>query len=135
MMDILTKLQALLPNTMMEYLGITYTVATDGYVEATMPVTPKVHQPMGLLHGGATAALIESVGSGASVMYVDLAQQMPVGIAINVSHLASARKGVVTAKGNIIQKGTSIHVWQVDVYGEDQRHLATGRMTNMIVNT
>ena len=97
-------------NTLMETLGITYTDVGDDYLEATMEVSPKVHQPMGLLHGGASVALAESVGSAASHLLVDTKSFDIKGIEITANHLKSVASGLVTAKANLIHKREKLHI-------------------------
>lgn len=130
----LDKIQAMFRNTLMEVLSIECIEIGEDYVVATMPVNSTVHQPMGLLHGGASAALIESIGSMGSVLLIDVEKEAPVGIEINANHLGSMTQGLVKAIGKIIHAGKRTHVWQVDLYDNDSnRHVCTGRLTVMIV--
>ncbi len=108
-------------NTLMDTLEITYTDAGEGFLEAKMPVNPRVHQPMGLLHGGATVALAESVGSAASLMFVNPELQEVRGIEISANHLRSKRDGVVTATARIVHQGRSVHLWEIRVTDEQDR--------------
>lgn len=121
-------------NTMMEVLGIQCVEIGDDYVVSTMPVDHRTHQPMGLLHGGASAALIESMGSMGSVLLIDPTKYAPVGIEINANHLGSVRSGSVRAKATVVHAGKRTHVWQVDIRDEETDKLVcTGRLTVMIV--
>jgi 1,4-dihydroxy-2-naphthoyl-CoA hydrolase len=100
-----------------------------------MPVDHRTHQPMGLLHGGASAALIETIGSIGSSLMIDLQKQAPVGIEINANHLGSVRAGSVRGVGRIVHAGRRTHVWQVDITDEATAKLVcTGRLTVMIVD-
>ena len=120
-------------NTLMETLGIEYVDAGEGYLVATMPVTPKVHQPMGLLHGGATVALAESVGSAASIMFINHEKQEVRGIEISANHLKSKREGIVTATAKIIHQGRSIHLWEIKIVDEQGSLISLCKLTNMIL--
>lgn len=121
-------------NTLIGHLGMLCTEIGEDYVVATMPVNHKTHQPMGLLHGGASAALIESIGSMGSTLLVDLEKEYPVGLEINANHIGSLKNGVVKAIGKIVHAGSKTHVWQVDIFDEASTKLiCTGRLTVMIV--
>jgi len=120
-------------DTLMETLGIQFTDFGEDFVVATMPVTSKVHQPMGLLHGGATAALAESLGStGSFIMLRDEGAGI-VGIEVNANHLRSVREGVVTARGQLIHKGRRTHVWDIRVTDEEGKLISVCRLTNMVL--
>lgn len=117
----------------MEHLGITFVSIDEGTISASMPVNKTTHQPMGLLHGGANAALIESIGSMGSALLCDLQNEAPVGLELNINHLSSAREGKVLGVGKAIHIGKSTHVWQVDIFdGKMEKLIATGRLTVLI---
>ena len=97
-------------NTLMQTLNIEYTDAGEDFLVATMPVNSSVHQPMGLLHGGASVALAESVGSAASMLFVNSELSEIRGIEISANHLKAKRDGMVTATARIVHKGRSIHL-------------------------
>ncbi len=120
-------------NTLMETLEIVYTDAGEGFLEAKMPVNPRVHQPMGLLHGGATVALAESVGSAASLMFVNPELQEVRGIEISANHLRSKRDGVITGTARIIHKGRSLHLWEIKVTDEAGKLISLCKITNMVL--
>lgn len=120
-------------NTLMETLEIVYTDAGEGFLEAKMPVNSRVHQPMGLLHGGATVALAESVGSAASLMFVNPEIQEVRGIEISANHLRSKRDGIVTGTARIIHQGRSLHLWEVRVTDEQDRLISLCKITNMVM--
>ena len=121
-------------NTMMEALGIQCVEIGDDYVISTMPVDHRTHQPMGLLHGGASAALIESMGSMGSVLLIDTDKYAPVGLEVNANHVGSVKSGSVRAKGTIVHAGKRTHVWQVDIRDEaTDKLVCTGRLTVMII--
>lgn len=120
-------------NTLMETLDIRCVAIHKDSIEMTMPVSPINHQPMGLLHGGASAALIESAGSFGSALLVDLSKEAPVGLEINANHISSIKTGMVRAVAKLVHFGRKTHVWQVDVQDEATKKLiCTGRLTVMI---
>ncbi len=117
----------------METLGIVFTCITEDTVEATMPVSTRVHQPMGILHGGASLALAESIGSLGSHLYVSDDNCTAVGLEINANHIRSAKSGMVTGIGKILHKGRKSHVWEITIKDVDDKTLSICRMTNMII--
>jgi 1,4-dihydroxy-2-naphthoyl-CoA hydrolase len=122
-------------NTLMEQLGIECIELGDDYVISRMPVDKRTHQPMGLLHGGASAALIESIGSMGSTLLLDISKQHPVGIEVNANHIGGIRTGHVIAKGKIVHAGKKTHLWQVDITEEGTNKLVcSGRLTVMIID-
>ena len=121
-------------NTLMEQLGIECVEIGDNFVVATMPVDHRTHQPMGLLHGGASAALIESIGSMGSTLLIDLSKEVPVGLEVNANHVSGIKEGFVRAIGKVIHAGKKTHLWQVDIFdGMTERLICTGRLTVMII--
>lgn len=120
-------------NTLMETLKIEYIDAGEDFLVAKMPVNSSVHQPMGLLHGGATVALAESVGSAASIMFINPEKQEVRGIEISANHLKSKREGNVTATAKIIHKGRSLHLWEIKVVDEAGNLISLCKLTNMIL--
>lgn len=119
-------------GTMLEALDITFTEIGEDYLVATMPVNAKVHQPMGLLHGGASAALAESVGSSASAMCIDLSKQSCVGISITANHVKGKRDGVVTATARNLHLGRTTHIWDIDIRDEEGALICDCRLTMLI---
>jgi 1,4-dihydroxy-2-naphthoyl-CoA hydrolase len=135
-MDKSQKLKALntiTKNTLMETLAITYTDVGEDYLVATMPVNSTVHQPMGLLHGGATVALAESVGSAASHMFIDTAAYIVKGIEITANHLKSKKEGLVTATATILHKGKTTHLWKIEVTDSDGAMVSFCKLTNIVL--
>ncbi len=121
-------------NTLMESLGIECIEIGNDYVVSTMPVDHRTHQPLGLLHGGASAALIESIGSMGSVLLIDEKVNVPVGLELNCNHISGVKTGFVKAIGKIVHAGKRSHVWQVDIFdGNSERLVCTGRLTVMII--
>lgn len=120
-------------NTLMETLHIEYIDVGDDFLTAKMPVNSRVHQPMGLLHGGASVALAESVGSAASMIFVDIEKYEVRGIEISANHLKSKREGVVFATAKIIHKGSRLHLWEIKITDEDDQLISLCKLTNMIL--
>ena len=120
-------------NTLMRTLNITYTDAGEDFLVATMPVNPSVHQPMGLLHGGASVALAESVGSAASMIYINSELSEVRGIEISANHLKAKRDGIVTATAKILHKGRSIHLWEIRITDENNNLISLCKLTNMVL--
>lgn len=131
--QILEKLNEFTPKTLMETLEITYTDVGEDFVEASMPVNSKVHQPMGLLHGGAIVALAESVGSAASFIFVNPAETDVRGVEIAANHIKSKREGTVRAIAKIIHKGRTTHLWQIKVVDEQDNLISLCKLTNIIL--
>lgn len=120
-------------NTLMETLEIEYIDAGEDFLTAKMPVNPRVHQPMGLLHGGASVALAESVGSAASIMFVNPEKSEVRGIEISANHLKAKRDGMVYATAKIVHKGRSIHLWEIRITDENHNLVCLCKLTNMIL--
>src|SRR5574343_940382 len=121
-------------NTLMETLEIEYIDAGEGFLKAKMPVNSRVHQPMGLLHGGASVALAESVGSDASIMFINPEKQEVRGIEISANHVRSKREGTVFCTAKIIHKGASIHLWEIKIVDEQDRLISMCKLTNMVLS-
>jgi 1,4-dihydroxy-2-naphthoyl-CoA hydrolase len=120
-------------NTLMQTLNIEYVDAGPDFLTARMPVNPSVHQPMGLLHGGASVALAESVGSAASHFFIDAKNQEVRGIEISANHLKSIREGIVFGTARIIHKGKSIHLWEIKITDEAGNLISLCKLTNMVL--
>lgn len=120
-------------NTLMETLNIKFIDAGPDYLTATMPVNPSVHQPMGLLHGGASVALAESVGSAASLILINGEHSEVRGIEISANHLKAKRDGIVTATARIIHKGASIHLWEIRITDEKDALISLCKLTTMVL--
>jgi len=131
---ILKRANEMNKNTLMEVFEIEYTDIGADFVEAKMPVTPKVHQPMGLLHGGANAALAESIGSLGSYVILNDPDLAVVGIEVNANHIKSVRDGYVFARGNLLHKGSKTHVWEIKIHNKSGDLLSICRLTNMILS-
>ncbi len=120
-------------NTLMETLQIRFVKSEGDTLTARMPVTPAVHQPMGLLHGGATAALAESVGSTASHIFVDMDAYEIRGIELSINHLKSKKEGMVYATAKPIHIGRTTHLWEIVITDEDDKMVAHAKLTNIIL--
>jgi 1,4-dihydroxy-2-naphthoyl-CoA hydrolase len=120
-------------NTLMSTLEIEFIDAGEDFLTAKMPVNPRVHQPMGLLHGGASVALAESVGSAASMLYVNPEKQEVRGIEISANHLRSKREGMIYGTARIVHKGRSIHLWEIKIVDEDDKLISLCKLSNMIL--
>lgn len=120
-------------NTLMQTLEIEYIDAGEDFLVAKMPVNPRVHQPMGLLHGGASAALAESVGSAASIIFINSEKQEVRGIELSANHLRAKREGEIFATARIIHQGRSIHLWEIKITDEEGKLISLCKLTNMIL--
>ena len=129
----LELLNSMTKSTLMETLNICYTEIGSDYLVATMPVNEKVHQPMGLLHGGASVALAESVGSPASLLFVDPEKYEIRGIEISANHLRTKRNGILTATAKIIHKGTMTHLWEIKIADEKGNLVSLCKLTNIVI--
>ena len=129
----LEKLNAINKNTLMETLDINYTEIGDDYLVATMPVNSRVHQPMGLLHGGASVALAESVGSAASHYFLDHEEHEVRGLEINANHVRSMREGMVKATARMVHKGRTIVLWEIKIEDEKDRLISICKLTCIIL--
>ncbi len=121
-------------NTLMETLDIEYVDVGEDFLTAKMPVTSKVHQPYGQLHGGASAALAETVGSAASHFFIDGKNQLVNGIELTINHVRSKREGVVYATARNIHMGKSTHLWEVRIVDEKDNLISICKMTNIILD-
>ncbi len=120
-------------NTLMETLEIKYIDAGKDFLKASMPVNPRVHQPMGLLHGGASAALAESVGSAASILFIDLATEEVRGIEVTANHIKSKRSGMIYGTARIIHRGRNLHLWEIRITDENDSLVSLCKLTNIVL--
>jgi 1,4-dihydroxy-2-naphthoyl-CoA hydrolase len=120
-------------ETLIKTLEIEVLEASPEKVVATMPVQPKVHQPFGLLHGGASVALAETVASLGAFLSVADQGMTAVGLEINANHLRGVRDGLVTATATPIHKGRSTHVWQIEIKDQNDKMVCTSRCTLAII--
>jgi 1,4-dihydroxy-2-naphthoyl-CoA hydrolase len=130
----LEQLNNMTKGNMLEYLGIEFTEITPEYICAKMPVDHRTKQPMGLLHGGASVVLAESIGSIASFLSIDdINTHAAVGVEINANHLKSAREGYVYAKCTAIKIGRTMHVWDIKITDEKDDLICISRLTTAII--
>ncbi|MDQ8142567.1 PaaI family thioesterase [Chryseobacterium sp. CFS15] len=101
---------------------------------ATMPVTPNIHQPFGIMHGGASCVLAETMGSSLSNIFIDGSKYFGVGTNINSNHLRSKKDGIVTAVAKFIRKGKTMHVSEIEIRDEKGQLINHTTMTNNIIN-
>jgi 1,4-dihydroxy-2-naphthoyl-CoA hydrolase len=120
-------------NTFIEYLGIVFTNYGEDFIEAKMPVDYNKHQPMGLLHGGASLALAETVASGGSFVLVDEKKYNVLGLQVTGNHISSMSEGILFARAELVHKGSSTHVWDVKLSTEDGKLISVARVTNIII--
>ena len=129
------ELNAFSKGSMLEHLDIDLVEIGSDYLIARMPVDHRTRQPLGLLHGGASVALAESMGSFASMLMIeDPELKMPVGISINANHVNSVREGFVFARAQPVKIGKTIHVWRIDITDDRERLICTSRLTVMIID-
>lgn len=120
-------------NNLLETLGIVFTDINGKELTAQMPVNARVHQPMGLLHGGATAALAESVGSTASHVVLNRDDIEIRGIELSINHLRSKKEGIITAKARPIHLGKTTHLWEIIITDEEGKLIAHSKLTNIVL--
>ena len=118
-------------NTLMETMEIEYIDVGENFLLAKMPVTPKVHQPDGVLHGGAMVALAESVGSAASYIFLDASKYFVRGIEISANHVKSVKDGFVYAKGTIVHKGRTTQLWDIKITNEAGDLISVCKLTTI----
>jgi 1,4-dihydroxy-2-naphthoyl-CoA hydrolase len=121
-------------GTMVEHIGIEITEIGEDFLRGTMPVDARTRQAMGLLHGGASVALAETLGSIAGAMVIDLGRQSVVGLEISASHMRAVRAGVVTGTARPVNIGRSIHVWQVDIVNAAGKPVCISRLTLYVLD-
>ncbi len=129
--QLLEKCRLMFKNTLMETLDIEIVEITDEYVLGKMPVTPKVHQPDGVLHGGATVALAETIGSMASLLLNNSPEFVIRGIEISANHLKSIREGFVFAKASAIHKGRTTQLWEIKITDEEDNLISLVKLSTI----
>lgn len=129
--QILAMSKKMCQNTLMETLQIEFTEVGDDYLIARMPVTSRVHQPDGVLHGGASVALAESVGSAGSFFFLDSENTVIRGIEIAANHVKSVRDGYVYAHATILHKGRTTQLWQIQILNEMDELVSLVKLTTL----
>jgi 1,4-dihydroxy-2-naphthoyl-CoA hydrolase len=121
------------PGTLIENLGILFTEIGDDFVRGTMPVDARTVQPYGLLHGGASVALAETLGSMGAAMCVDADQYQVVGQEINANHVRAARSGLVTGTARAVHLGGRTHVWSIEIVNDAKKLVCISRITMAVI--
>ncbi len=121
-------------NSIVGYLGIAFTEKGSGFLKGTMPVDKKTIQPHGILHGGASVVLAETLGSAASSMAVDN-QHFTVGMEVNANHLKSVTKGIVTGTAKPVHLGNTTQVWDIIIKNEKDQLICISRLTMAVLKT
>lgn len=129
--EVLQRCNAFCRNTLMETLSIEFIDVGEDFLKARMPVSHKVHQPDGVLHGGATVALAESVGSAAAFVFLPTDKVMVRGIEISAHHLKSVKSGFVYAVAKLLHKGRTLQLWHIPVTDEDHRLVSDIKLTTI----
>ena len=129
----LPSLVPLGPDTMAQYLGMEWVALGDDYLNMKMPVDHRTIQPYGLLHGGASCALAETVGSLASHFVIDTEKFICVGLEINANHVRSATNGYVTATCTPLHIGKATHVWDIKIHDDSEKLICISRLTVAIL--
>lgn len=129
--EILAQCNAICKNTLMETLDIEFIDITEDTLVARMPVSPKVHQPDGVLHGGASVALAESVGSAAAYMFLGDTSIQIRGIEIAANHVKSIKEGYVYAHAKVLHKGRTTQLWQIPIKNENGELISMIKLTTL----
>jgi 1,4-dihydroxy-2-naphthoyl-CoA hydrolase len=127
------KLKPLGPNTMAAHIGIEWVEVGENFMKAKMPVDQRTNQPYGLLHGGASCVLAETLGSVASAMVIDHSKFYCVGLEINANHIRGVREGYVTGVASPLHLGNTTHVWDIKIYDEKEKLVCVSRLTVAIL--
>ncbi|MDE2306748.1 MAG: hotdog fold thioesterase [Xanthomonadaceae bacterium] len=120
-------------NTMIETLGIRFSAIGDDWLQATMPVERRTHQPYGLLHGGASVALAETLGTSAAMLTLDPEREAAVGLDINANHVRGVRSGTVTGTARMMHIGRTTQVWEIRIENEEGALVCVSRMTIAVI--
>lgn len=129
--EILASCKKMCENTLMETLGIEFIDVSENTLVARMPVSPRVHQPDGVLHGGASVALAESVGSAAAFTFLDAEKVAIRGIEIAANHIRSVRKGFVYAHATVVHQGRTTQLWQIRILNEEDQLVSLVKLTTI----
>ncbi|WP_439883243.1 hotdog fold thioesterase [Pontibacter sp. MBLB2868] len=121
-------------NTMVEHLGIEITEFGEGYICGKMPVDHRTHQPMGLLHGGASVALAETLASIGANIHVDQTKKACVGLEINANHVRSIREGWVYGRSTALHLGRTTQIWETTITNEAGETICLSRMTVAVID-
>ena len=127
------KIKPLGFGTMTEYLDLEWVEVGEDFIKARLPVNQKTIQPYGLLHGGASCVLAETLGSVGSAMVIDHSKYFCVGLDINANHIRGVRQGYVTGVATPLHLGSTTHVWEIKIYDESEKLSCISRLTVMII--
>jgi len=127
------KLKPLGPNTMAAHIGIEWVEVGENFIKAKMPVDQRTNQPYGLLHGGASCVLAETLGSVASAMVIDHSKFYCVGLEINANHIRGVREGYVMGIASPLHLGNTTHVWDIKIFDEREKLVCVSRLTVAIL--
>ena len=130
----LDDLSGIRANTMADFLGLEWVEIGNDFLKMSMPVNDTTRQPYGFLHGGASCALAETVGSVASSLVIDTEKFYCVGLEINANHLRSVSQGIVTATAQPLHLGRSTHVWDIKIYDDKEKLFCVSRLTVAIIS-
>jgi 1,4-dihydroxy-2-naphthoyl-CoA hydrolase len=131
----LEGLNAIIDNALPSHLGITFTEFGDDFLRARMPIDRRTMQPAGILHGGASAALAETIGSVASLCCLeDITRHSVVGVELNISHLRPASAGAILATARPYRLGRTMHVWNIELRDEAERLISVARLTMAVIS-
>lgn len=125
----LEKLNARSHNTMSDFLGIVFTELGDDFLIARMPVNARTKQPLGIMHGGASCVLAETIGSTAANVCIDYTTYYCVGLDINTNHIRSAREGFVIGRASPFHLGKTTQVWHIEIKNEEDQLISVNRLT------
>ena len=129
----LDEIQEFTSNTLVQHLGIRFTEVGDNFVSASMPVDPRTHQPMGILHGGASVVLAETLGSVAAQMAASPGHNC-VGLDINANHIAAIKTGMVYGKATPIHIGRLTQVWNIRIADENDKTICVSSLTMAVLD-
>lgn len=131
----LLEVNRLMKNSLIEHLGIEFSEIGEDFLCAKMPVAEKTMQPMGILHGGASAALAETVANVGANLVVNLSQYLCVGLELNINHLKTVRSGFVIATARPFHLGRTTQVWDIQIRNQQKELIAVGRLTVAVLET
>ena len=129
----LARINAWSANTMMQTLDIRISAIGDDWLQGTMPVDHRTHQPYGLLHGGASVVLAETLGSTAAMLTLDPEKELAVGLDINANHVRGVRSGIVTGTARMLHLGRTTQVWEIRIEKEEGALVCISRITMAVV--
>jgi 1,4-dihydroxy-2-naphthoyl-CoA hydrolase len=127
------EINAFCKDSFIGFLNIEFTEYGENYIVARMPVDEKKLQPMGILHGGASLALAETVASAGSFLIVDETKYDVLGLQVTGNHVSTFSRGIVTARAELVHKGNATHIWDVKIVSDTDKLICVARVTNIII--